>query len=166
MKRVYLIIGCLCLLAFAVMPAQAFTAKTLTVTLAPNGDAQITMQYDLSFLEQSAVFFRMADPATELKKAFDSNTNREVTVNSVTSSSADFVVPSYARVTQKDGTMTMTSPEISFSRAQEVLKRYWFAPLISANFAPQQTIIIFPDGYQETFSNALTMPSITHTMNV
>nr|WP_319375315.1 hypothetical protein [uncultured Methanoregula sp.] len=166
MKRVYLIIGCLCLLAFSVMPAQAFTAKTLTVALAPNGDAHITMQYDLNFLEQSAVFFRMADPANELKKAFDSNTNRQVTVNSVTSSSADFVVPSYAQVTQGNGTTTMTSPEISFARAQEVLKKYWFAPLISANFAPQVTTITFPDGYQETFTNSITMPSITHTMNV
>nr|WP_321351946.1 hypothetical protein [uncultured Methanoregula sp.] len=166
MKRVYLIIGCLCLLAFSVMPAQAFTAKTLNVALAPNGDAQITMQYDLNFLEQSAVFFRMADPATELKKAFDSNTNRQVTVNSVTSSSADFIVPSYAQVIQGNGTTTMTSPEISFARAQEVLKKYWFAPLISANFAPQVTTITFPDGYQETFANSLTMPSITHTMNV
>jgi len=166
MKRVYLLLVCLCLLAFAVMPAQAFTAKSLTVTLAPNGDARINMQYDLSFLEQSAVFFRMADPAAEVKKAFDSNTNRPVTVNSVTSSSADIVVPSFAGVTRINGAMTMTSPSISFARAQEILKNYWFAPLISADFAPQVTTVAFPDGYQATFNNAITIPSVTHTLSV
>ncbi|MFA4878075.1 MAG: hypothetical protein WC586_11750 [Methanoregula sp.] len=166
MKRVYLIFGCLCLLALAVMPAQAFTAKSLSVTLAPNGDAQINMQYDLSWLEQSAVFLRMADPAAELKKAFDSNTGSQVTVNSVTSTSADIVVPSYAGVSQVNGATTLTTPAISFLRAQEVLKKYWFAPLISANFAPQVTTITFPDGYQETFINSLSMPPVTHTMSV
>nr|WP_320161384.1 hypothetical protein [uncultured Methanoregula sp.] len=166
MKRVYLLLVCLCLLALAVMPAQAFTAKSLTVTLAPNGDARINMQYELSFLEESAVFFRMADPAAEVKKAFDSNTNRPVTVNSVTSSSADIVVPSFAGVTQKNGAMTMTSPSISFARAQEILKNYWFAPLISADFAPRLTTVAFPDGYQATFNNTITIPSVTHTLSI
>jgi len=165
MKRVYLLLACLCLLAFAVVPAQAFTAKSLTVTLAPNGDARITMQYDLSVVEQGAVFFRIADPAAELKKAFDSNTKRQVTVNSVTSSSADMVVPSYARITQNNGVTTMTSPAISFARAQEVLKNYWFAPLVSANFAPKVTTITFPDGYQATFNNALSIPAVPHTLS-
>ncbi|MFA4859336.1 hypothetical protein [Methanoregula sp.] len=165
MKRVYLLLACLCLLAFAVMPAQAFTAKSLTVTLAPNGDAVIDMQYDLSFLEQSAVFFRMADPATELKKAFDSNTNQQITVNSVTSSSANILVPSYARVSQKDGSTTLSTPAISFERAETVLKTYWFAPLISADFSPGVTTIIFPDGYKTIYYEALSMPTVTHTLS-
>lgn len=164
MKRVYLLLACLCLLAFAVMPAQAFTARSLAVTLDPNGDARITMQYDLSFLEQSAVFFKMADPSAELKKAFDTNSNRQVTVNSVTSSAADIVVPSYATVSQNNGVTTMTSPAISFARAQEVLKSYWFAPLVSANFAPKVTTITFPDGYQATFNNALSVPAVPHDL--
>lgn len=164
MKRVYLILVCLCLLALAVMPAQAFTSRSLAVTLAPNGDARITMQYDLSFLEQSAVFFKMADPAAELKKAFDTNSNRQVTVNSVTTSSADIVVPSYAMVSQNNGVTSMTTPAISFARVQEVLKTYWFAPLVSANFAPKVTTVTFPDGYQATFNNALSVPAVSHEL--
>jgi hypothetical protein len=148
------------------MPAQAFTAKSLTVTLAPNGDAVIDMQYDLSFLEQSAVFFRMADPAAELKKAFDSNTNQQVTVNRVTSSSANIAVPSFALRTQKDGATTLTTPGISFERAQAILKTYWFAPLISADLSPTVTTIIFPDGYKASFSDALSLPSVSHTLGV
>jgi hypothetical protein len=166
MKRVYLLLASLCILAFIVMPAQAITVKSLTVALAPNGDAKINMQYDLSFLEQSAVFFRMADPAAELKKAFDANADRPVTVNSVTSSSADITVPSFATVSKNNGVTTLASPGISFTRAQEILKSYWFAPLISANLAPQVTTITFPDGYQATYNNALSVPSVIHAIRV
>jgi hypothetical protein len=52
---------------------QAFTAKELTITLAPNGDAQVTMQYEFSIPESMAVFFRIADPAKELKNALEGN---------------------------------------------------------------------------------------------
>ena len=44
MKFSYLLIGCILIVFLAVMPAQAFTAKTLTVTLNGNGDAQADMQ--------------------------------------------------------------------------------------------------------------------------
>ena len=63
----------LCILAAAIFPVQAYTAKSLTITLAPDGDAELNMQYDLSFIEQSAVFFKIADPADELKNAFDTH---------------------------------------------------------------------------------------------
>ena len=66
MKRMYFGIIALCLLAAAVMPVQAFTAKSLTITLSPEGDARVDMHYELSFLEETAVFLRVADPAAEL----------------------------------------------------------------------------------------------------
>ena len=39
-------------------------------------------------------------------------------------------------------------------------------PLIekfAINFIPEKTIIIFPDGYKETFEKYQSIPSITHT---
>jgi hypothetical protein len=56
----------------------------------------------------------------------------------------------------------MTTPQISFARAQEILQRYWFAPLISADFAPRVTTITFPDGYQATFNDVLSIPAVSH----
>ena len=85
----------LCILAAAIFPVQAYTAKSLTITLAPDGDAQLDMQYDLSFIEQSAVFFRIADPAAELKNAFDTHSSEPVTVKEATSSSAVVIIPSF-----------------------------------------------------------------------
>jgi len=80
MKFGYLAIGFLCVVCLAVMPAQAFTAKTLTISLDQNGNAQADMQYDLSFAEQAAIFFHAADPATLLQNALQENLNRPVTV--------------------------------------------------------------------------------------
>jgi len=164
MKTTFLLAGCFLVLLFTVMPAQAFTAKSLTVTLSADGDAQADMQYDLSLLEQTAVFFRITDPAAELKKAFDVNTKYPVTVPKATSSSANIIIWSFATVSGTGSDVTMVTPAVSFAQAEQVLNQYWFAPLLSPDFSPAVTTIIFPDGYQVTFNNVLAIPSVQHAM--
>ena len=165
MKKQYLIFGCLCILAFFVMPAQAFSMKTLTITLAEQGDAQIDMQYELSLFEQSAVFFRIADPASELKTAFDRNAQKPVIVTRATSSSASLSIPSFASVTRRGEKEIMETPLVSFERAEKVLNQYWFASLISPDFSPATTTIIFPDGYRATFHDLISIPSVSHPIS-
>jgi len=164
MKLSYLLLGGLCILFLAVMPAQAFTAKTLTVTLNGNGDAQADMQYDLTFAEQAAIFFHVASPASELQNALQENLNEPVTVVRADDSSADVIISSFAMVTQSNGVTTMTTPAFSFAHAEQVMKQYWFAPLISPDLAPQVTTITFPDGYQATFNDQISIPSVSHTV--
>lgn len=164
MKFSYLLLGSLCILFFAVMPAQAFTAKTLTITLNGNGDAQVDMQYDLTLVEQAAIFFHVANPASELQNALQENLNEPVTVVQADDSSAEVIISSFAQVTQSGGLTTMTTPAFSFSRAEEVMKQYWFAPLISPDLTPQMTTITFPDGYQATFNDLISIPSVSHTV--
>ena len=146
------------------MPAQAFTAKTLTITLNGNGDAQVDMQYDLTFVEQAAIFFHVANPASELQNALQENLNEPVTVVRADDSSAEVIISSFAQVTQSGGITTMTTPAFSFSHAEEVMKQYWFAPLISPDLTPQMTTITFPDGYQATFNDLISIPSVSHTV--
>ena len=164
MKFSYLLLGSLCILFFAVMPAQAFTAKTLTITLNGNGDAQVDMQDDLTFVEQAAIFFHVANPASELQNALQENLNEPVTVVQADDSSAEVIISSFAQVTQSGGITTMTTPAFSFARAEEVMKQYWFAPLISPDLTPQMTTITFPDGYQTTFNDLISIPSVSHTV--
>lgn len=154
-----------CILAAAILPVQAFTAKSLTITLAPDGDAQVDMQYDLSFIEQSAVFFKIADPAAELKNAFDSHSSEPVTVPEATSSSAVVLVPSFASISEENRKATMVTPSLSFVRAQQVMNEYWFAPLISPDLSPGITTVIFPDGHKATYYDTLTLPSVSHTLS-
>ena len=162
MKKVYTVLIFLGIIALSVMPVQAFTAKSLTITLAPDGDAEMNMQYELSFFEKGAVFFQIADPAQELKKAFDTNSPEPVTVLEATSSSAIILVPGFTTVSNEGETSTMITPSVSFQKAQQVMNRYWFAPLISPDFSPAVTLVRFPDGHRVVFYDALTLPSISH----
>jgi hypothetical protein len=148
------------ILTAAILPVQAFTAKSLTMTIAPNGDTEMNMQYELSFFERSAVFFQIADPAQELKKAFDTNSPEPVTVPEATSSSAVILVPGFATVS-KDGA-TITTPTVSFEKAEQVMNGYWFAPLVSPDFSPAVTLIRFPDGDRAVYYDVLTVPSTRH----
>jgi len=165
MDKVILALVSCCLVAAAAAPVQAFTAKSLTITLAPDGDATLDMQYDLSLIEESAVFFRIADPAAELKNAFDTHSSSPVIVPSATDTSAEVIIPGFADVARSGPETRMTTPGLSFARAQEVMDGYWFAPLVSPDFSPAVTTVIFPDGHRDTYSDALTIPSVNHLLN-
>lgn len=154
-----------CIVAAAILPVQAFTANSLTITLAPDGDAEMNMQYELSLFEQGAVFFRIADPAQELKKAFDTNSPEQVTVLEATSSSAIILVPGFATVANVGSTNTMVTPPVSFEKARQVMNGYWFAPLVSPDFSPAVTLVRFPDGHRTVYYDVPGVPSISHTLH-
>ena len=166
MKNAYLVIGCLCVLAFAVMPAQAFTAKDLTITLSENGDAQVRMNYELSWPEQFAVFFKVADPSAELKKGLENELHKPVKVLGVTSSSADIIIPSFAYISPSGDSKALVTPAFTFAHVQEAVSKYWFAKLISPNFTPKTITIIFPDGYHTTFKNRISIPTVAHRLAI
>ncbi|WP_321504191.1 hypothetical protein [uncultured Methanoregula sp.] len=166
MKNIYLVFTGLILLAYAVMPASAFTMKSLSITIAGNGDADVDISYDLSFVEQTAVFFRLADPAAQLQSAFDDGGSRKVTVTRATSSSAHVMIPSFATVTPANSKQTWeATPPVSFEHARAVLNTYWFAPLVSPDFSPAVTTITFPDGYAVNYYDQISIPSVTHLMS-
>jgi len=150
------------MMAISVMPAHAFTTRDLTMTYAENGDATLAIHYDLSLPETFAVFLKIADPAQELKKAFEQNLGKDVTVVRADSSSIEVIIPTLASVKSSDGTTTMTSPAVSFAKAQEAINRYWFAPLISPDLSPGVSTITFPDGYSAKYYDQLSIPSVTH----
>jgi len=152
------------ILACLVMPASAFTMKSLDIMVAQNGDATINAQYDLSFIEQSAVYFQRANPAQDLQSAFTTKSAQSVSVQSVSSSSALISVPSYASVkTSGNGTAYIT-PTLSFERARTALKGYWFAPLVSLDFSKGVTTVTFPDGYSQQFNGQISIPAVSHTI--
>jgi hypothetical protein len=122
MNRFFFVLLTFCILAAAILPVQAFTAKSLTLIVAPDGDAELDMQYDLSFIEQSAVFFKITDPAAELKNAFDTHSSQPVTVTEATSSSAVVYIPSFADIRKTGTKATMVTPSLSFARAQQVME--------------------------------------------
>ena len=154
----------LCILAGMAAPASAFTADSLIVDVSENGDATVTFSYRLSWVEKFAVFFRIADPAAELKDALESNFGKEVFVQDVTADSASFHVTAYAHMNAGENGVTYTTPSLSFASAEKILSDYWFAPLISVDLSPAETTVAFPDGYTEIFYDKIEIPKVTHTI--
>jgi hypothetical protein len=162
MKTSYFLLGCLCLLALAIMPAQALTARALSVNVDAGGNAQVDFQYSLSWTEQAAVMINVADPAKEIKNALESNLNEQVTVVKADTSSAEIIIPAFASVSRSNGTETLTTPAFSFANAENAIKQYWWASLISVDLSPGTTTITFPDGYQATYYSQISIPSVSH----
>jgi len=153
------LVGCL-----AVSPVHAFTAKTLDITVQENTDAVIAFDYELSWFENIAVFMRIADPGTELKKALESSYGKPVLVIKTDGGESRFMVQGFASKEERDGTVTLITPALSFADAEKILNQYWFAPLISPDFSPAFTRVNFPDDYTDEFYNQISIPAIRHTL--
>jgi len=162
-RSVLLAAGLLFLALLTVGPVQAFTAKSLDIAVQDNADAVITFHYQLSWFERAAVFVRIGDPQTELKKALESNFHATVQVTGADAETSQFYVRGFAAQQVKGSSVTMTTPALSFRGAQRVLDRYWFAPLISPDFSPDVTRVSFSDGYTATFSDQDQIPPVSHT---
>lgn len=158
------ILAVLCLLFVLAAPATAFTAESLSIDVLEDGDATVTFSYRLGWAEKFAVFLRIADPATELKDALESNFGKEVSVQEVTATSAAFLVSEYAHMTTGTDGVTYTTPALSFENAEEILSGYWFAPLIAVDLSPDVTTVAFSDGYTEEFYDAIEIPRVSHTI--
>jgi hypothetical protein len=166
MSRSYLLIGVLILATlFAISPVHAFTAKNLDIAIQPDTSADITFTYELSWYENIAVFARIADPATELKKALTSQFDKPVDVVSVSGSSVEVRVQNFAARKVTGDSVTLKTPSLSFQNAENALKQYWFAPLISPDFSPDVTTVSFPDGYAEKFYNQVSIPAVSHVLS-
>jgi len=147
---------------FLATPTTAFSADSLTIIVDGGGSASVTFRYSLSWFEDVVVFLRVADPARELKSALEKYSGEPVNVVAVTEQSASFSIPKFASVTEKDSMKVYTTPELHFEDANLFIQTYWFAPLVHADFSPSVTVIIFPDGYTETFQDIEVLPSRTH----
>jgi hypothetical protein len=168
MKRSFVLAGILLLLValwFAANPAQAFEAKNLDITVQQNADAVITFDYELSWVENIAVFMHITDPGAELQKALESNYKKPVTVTVADGGRSQFMVEGFASVHERNGTVLMRTPALSFVEAEKVLNQYWFAPFITPDFSPEVTTVRFPDGYVADFSNQISIPAIDHTLS-
>jgi len=163
MKRPICLAAIILLVLLIAYPAQAFTADSLAISVKDNGDASVTFDYTLTWMENLAVFMRVADPATELRNALESNFKKPVTILGVSDREAQFVVRDFAQVSRADSATTWKTPGLSFAAADNVLKQYWFAPLVNPDFSPAVTEFTFPDRYKAEFENKLEIGPIIHT---
>jgi GH25 family lysozyme M1 (1,4-beta-N-acetylmuramidase) len=164
MKQLFISIVILLFISLIVVPTQAFTAQEFTIGVQQNGDAEIHFKYHISWIEELAVRMGIANPQSELKKALENNFNKPVTVIRADGSEAQFTVSGFASVKTEKDSLTFSTPSLSFSAAEKVLKGYWFASLISTDFSPSVTQVAFPDGYSIEFYDQITIPKVGHTI--
>ncbi|MDD1701825.1 MAG: hypothetical protein LUQ31_02445 [Methanoregula sp.] len=163
MKIVRGVLFAVLVLAFCLAPAGALRAHNLTIAVQENGDARVDFNYELTWIEQAAVFTKLADPGAELKSALENNFVVSVDVIYAGNAESSVFVHSFASVkTTPEGTV-YTTPALSFENAQRALNNYWFAPLVSPDLSPDVTRVVFPDGYSREFTDQIAIPSITHT---
>lgn len=159
-----ILVASLLLMAIIVAPAGAFTTDNLLIAVDEDGSASITINYTLSWIETIAVFFKIADPAQELKSALEGSLGVPVTVTSATSDTASFSVREFAEIDDTDGRQVYSTPGLDFTGAQEVIDGYWFASLVETDLSPGLTVVRFPDGHEETFSDQSVLPPLSHTV--
>jgi len=150
---------CACVFA---APVSGFTADSLDIAVLENGDGEVTFTYRLSWFEHIAVFFNIADPADELKYALEGYSHRRVDVSEVSAGSASFYVQGFATLEESDTAIWYATPPLSFRNAETMLNECWFAPLVTPDFSPATTRIVFPDGYEERLVGAPEVPRLVH----
>jgi hypothetical protein len=163
MKCLRAIAVILMLLAVAV-PVQAFTAENLNISIGPDGGAAITFSYQLNWLEYLAVFIRIADPAAELQKVLEGEFHQPVTIREVTAGRVSLYVPGFAVVQTAGDSTRYTTPEMSFAGADRILRQQWFSGLVTPDFSPAVTVVRFPDGHEERFTNQEIIPVIRYVI--
>lgn len=163
MKR-EILVASLLILALMATPAGAFSANNLVIVVEEDGGAEITFNYTLSWIETIAVFLKITDPEQELKSALENELGVPVTVASAESDTAAFSVQEFAEIADADDGKVYSTPGLDFTGAQEILDGYWFAPLIETDFSPALTVVRFPDGHEETFSDQSAIPPLSHAV--
>jgi hypothetical protein len=163
MKR-EILVASLLVLTLIVAPAGAFSADNLLITVDEDGSASITMNYTLSWIEGVAVFFKIADPEQELKFALEDALGVPVTVTAAESDVAAFSVQEFAEIGSTDAGNVYSTPGLDFTGAQEIIDGYWFASLVETDLSPALTVVRFPDGHEETFSDQTAIPPLSHTV--
>jgi len=159
-----IICGILLIILIGSGPVQAFSSDRLAVDLLDDGDAYIAFEYTLNMAEQVAVYLKIADPNAELKKALEDMFHHPVTVDEVTNNSARFRVEAFSNITETNGSVLMKTPEISFTMAEKALQKYWFAPLVQADYTAEIATSTYPDGYVEEFFDTNKIPATSRVL--
>jgi hypothetical protein len=149
-------------LLILISPVMGFTSHTLDISIDDDGGARVAFAYSLTWYERFAVFLQIADPAEEFRDAIEGLTGQPVTITEVSTDSVVFSVPRFASVQNEEGARVYRTPVLRFPEAGAVLRQYWFAPLVQADFSPETTTLHFPDGSSEIWVDEETIPSVTH----
>jgi len=163
MKSRYFFIFFLFVIALAAAPASAFTAENLVLAIDTKGNAAITFDYDLSWPELVAYF--VVPGKEQIVTAAIGSKYPKVTVSDVMvgADRSSLTLQHFASVSHGATETTYRTPAVSFTVAGDMLADYpEIARFILPDFAPDVTVVAFPDGKEFTYYDVDAIPAITY----
>lgn len=153
-----------CLLAAALVisaPVHAFTADSLSILVAKNGNATATFRYTLEGVIENAIPESVLQDQLVNGLATSSDPPQVVSFDK---SQATLILKNFAMTTDVPaGTEYQTSP-MDFKNAQIALRNSAVSTVISADFSPKTISVTFPDGYTQELSDSSVLPGLKHTV--
>ncbi len=153
--------GILCVALLLVAPVQAFTADSLSITVAKNGDATAAFTYTLDGLIENAIPESILQE--QLVKGLATSSDPPE-VLSFSKSEADLYLKNFAIVTDVPTGTEYQTASMDFKKAQIALQNSAVSTVISADFSPKVTTVTFPDGYSRQLTSSSVLPSLDHTV--
>jgi len=146
---------------FFCIPAHAFTANSLDITVDQNGDALATFRFTLEgFLENSIPQSMLEE---ELKKGLTTSTEPPE-LKSMDKSSAVLLMKKFADTSDVATGTEYRTATMDFKKAEIALQNSALSGAVSADFSPERITLTFPDSYQREFSNVDVLPAVFHTV--
>jgi hypothetical protein len=140
----------------------ALDAGYLDIAVDRAGNATVTFEYSLTWIEGAFAFLGAARPDRDLGIVLAAATGGEVREISAGPGSTSFAVGGFARVAGTSPNASYSTPEINLSWGEAGWKASLLSPLLSPDFSPRVTVIRFPDAYSVTYRDMLVIPNTTH----
>jgi len=151
----------ICFVFLLVAPVQAFTADSLSITVAKNGDATATFKYTLEGVIENAIPQSMLQE--QLVKGLATSSDPPE-VLSFDKSGAGLYLKNFAVINDVPTGSEYQTASMDFKKAQIALQNSAVSTVISADFSPKVTTVIFPDGYSRQLTDSSVLPSLKHTV--
>jgi len=147
----------------AATPAAALHARYLDIVVDRNGDATVTFEYNLSFVEGFLSLLGAINPSRDIERIFAASTGQNTTTLSTADGSTTFGVRGFATVVENDPSLTFATVPVNLSWGQAGYESSVIAPLLDPDFSPDSTVIRFPDAWSVTFHDLFLVPTVNHS---
>jgi hypothetical protein len=150
-----------CCIFFAAVPANAFTANSLDITVDKNGDAIASFSFTLDGILENAIPLSVLEE--ELKKGLTTS-SEPPELKSMDRSGAVLLLKKFADMSDVPAGTEYRTASMDFKKAEIALQNSAISGAVSADFSPEKITLTFPDLYRREFSNSDILPSVSHTV--
>lgn len=140
-------------------PASAFTANSLDITVDETGDAIAVFRFTLEGFLENAIPQSILEE--ELLKGLGTSSEPPELIT-MDRSSATIRLKQFASLFDVPTGTEYRTVSMDFKKAEIALQQSAVNSVVSADFSPAVITVTFPDTYNRRFTDADTLPSLTH----